>query len=99
MARHTRGAIIDSFWILLNERSLDKITVKDVIELAEINPCKTNLQCVCSMSDHFWNNSVNSAKHGSGSVLQDMWDIAACVWNRKIIRLFLKGFAATGISV
>ena len=37
MARHTRGAIIDSFWTLLNEKSLDKITVKDVIELAEIN--------------------------------------------------------------
>ena len=37
MARHTRGAIIDAFWTLLNEKSLDKITVKDVIELAEIN--------------------------------------------------------------
>lgn len=32
-----KGAIIDSFWTLLNEKSLDKITVKDVIELAEIN--------------------------------------------------------------
>ena len=37
MARHTRGAIIDSFWTLLREKSLDKITVRDVIELAEIN--------------------------------------------------------------
>lgn len=37
MARHTRRAIIDSFWTLLNEKSLDKITVKDIIELAEIN--------------------------------------------------------------
>lgn len=37
MAMHTRGAIIDSFWVLLNEKSLDKITVKDIIELAEIN--------------------------------------------------------------
>ena len=37
MAKHTRGAIIDAFWTLLNEKSLDKITVKDVIELAEIN--------------------------------------------------------------
>ena len=37
MAMHTRRAIIDSFWMLLNEKSLDKITVKDVIELAEIN--------------------------------------------------------------
>lgn len=37
MARHTKRAIIDSFWTLLNEKSLDKITVKDIIELAEIN--------------------------------------------------------------
>ena len=37
MAKHTRGAIIDSFWTLLREKSLDKITVKVVIEAAEIN--------------------------------------------------------------
>ena len=37
MAMHTRRAIIDSFWMLLNDKSLDKITVEDVIKLAEIN--------------------------------------------------------------
>lgn len=37
MSKYTRGAIIDSFWMLLEEKSLDKISVKDVIEAAQIN--------------------------------------------------------------
>ena len=37
MSKHTHGAIIDSFWMLLEEKSLDKISVKDIIETAQIN--------------------------------------------------------------
>ena len=37
MSKHTYGAIIDSCWMLLEEKSLDKISVKDIIETAQIN--------------------------------------------------------------
>ncbi|WP_180339343.1 TetR/AcrR family transcriptional regulator [Peptoniphilus catoniae] len=37
MAKYTQKAIIESFMELLKKKSLDKITVKEIIELAEIN--------------------------------------------------------------
>lgn len=37
MAKHTQKAIIESFMELLQKKSLDKITVKDIIEATEIN--------------------------------------------------------------
>lgn len=37
MARLTEQAIVDSFLELLEEKSLDKITVKDIIESAQVN--------------------------------------------------------------
>ena len=37
MSKYTYGAIIDSFWMLLEEKSMDKISVKDVVEIAQIN--------------------------------------------------------------
>ena len=37
MSKHTYGAIIDSCWMFLEEKSLDKISVKDIIETAQIN--------------------------------------------------------------
>jgi len=37
MSKLTRKAIIDSFMSLLKKKSLDKITVKDIIESADIN--------------------------------------------------------------
>lgn len=37
MAKFTRRAIFDAFLELLREKSLDKITVKEIIETAEIN--------------------------------------------------------------
>ena len=37
MSKYTQGAFIDSFWMLLEEKSLDKISVKDIIETAQIN--------------------------------------------------------------
>ncbi len=37
MSKYTRKAIIDSFMTLLHQNSLDKITVKDIIETAEVN--------------------------------------------------------------
>ena len=37
MAKYTQKAIIDSFMELLQKKSLDKITVKDIIEETEIN--------------------------------------------------------------
>ena len=37
MAKYTQKAIIDSFMELLQKKSLDKITVKDVIEETEVN--------------------------------------------------------------
>ena len=37
MAKYTQKAIIDSFMELLQKKSLDKITVKDIIEETEVN--------------------------------------------------------------
>ena len=37
MSKYTHRAIIDSFWMLLEKKSLDKISVKDIIEIAQIN--------------------------------------------------------------
>lgn len=37
MSKYTRKAIIESFMELLKKKSLDKITVKDIIESADIN--------------------------------------------------------------
>ena len=37
MAQFTKKAIIESFLKLLNERPLDKITIKDVVEDCQIN--------------------------------------------------------------
>lgn len=37
MAKYTQKAIVESFMELLQKKSLDKITVKDIIETAEIN--------------------------------------------------------------
>ena len=37
MSKFTKQRIMDSFLDLLNKKSLDKLTVKDVIELAEVN--------------------------------------------------------------
>lgn len=37
MSKFTKQRIMDSFLYLLNKKSLDKLTVKDVIETAEVN--------------------------------------------------------------
>lgn len=37
MSKFTKQRIMDSFLDLLNQKSLDKLTVKDVIEVAEVN--------------------------------------------------------------
>ena len=37
MSKFTKQRIMDSFFDLLNQKSLDKLTVKDVIEVAEVN--------------------------------------------------------------
>lgn len=37
MSKYTRRAIVEAFMKLLQNKSLDKITVKEIIELAEIN--------------------------------------------------------------
>ena len=37
MSKFTKQRIMDSFLILLNKKSMDKLTVKDVIEVAEVN--------------------------------------------------------------
>lgn len=37
MSKFTKQRIIDAFLCLLNQKSLDKLTVKDVIERAEVN--------------------------------------------------------------
>lgn len=37
LCQSTHRAIIDSFWMLLEKKSLDKISVKDIIEIAQIN--------------------------------------------------------------
>ena len=37
MSKHTQQAMIDVFMALLKEKSFDKITVKEIIEWAEVN--------------------------------------------------------------
>lgn len=34
---HTKSAIIDAFWQLLEERPYTKITVRDIVELCQVN--------------------------------------------------------------
>ena len=37
MSKYTKTRIMDAFLYLLNEKSMDRLTVKDVIETAEVN--------------------------------------------------------------
>lgn len=37
MSKYTKIKIMDAFLYLLNEKSMDKVTVKDIIETAEVN--------------------------------------------------------------
>ena len=37
MSKFTKQRIMDAFLSLLNKKSLDKLTVKDIIEKAEVN--------------------------------------------------------------
>lgn len=37
MSKFTRKRIMDAYLYLLNKKSLDKLTVKDIIETADVN--------------------------------------------------------------